>query len=344
MIHDVTLYVGTRNRPHFIRRLLNFYHRLGWPFPILIADSSDDLPHAEVKAAIHSYDTDVVTLLDMRHHVINGRSNIHKVFRESLDYCATKLVLPCADDDFRFPSGVQVARDALIANGQAEAAMGRAYGFMVTGIDGVHGHIVNFSPIKYNEAGLSSDDCVTRFLSYLTTPNAIMALMTRDLAVCVLDRARAEVEYLDDELWENLCILNVTPIITVSETMTAFQFNFQSQNGAPTKPAINGLCNPQFFGALQSRLDSLGLLIGDRREEVRQAIMLNFIQKIVVQDYYRHELPVINASLQSNEGVLFSDSLHFNHSDEMRVFFEVITESSSEDAKLRLQMSSLRES
>lgn len=135
---DVTCFIPTHNRPHFLRRLLHFLEQTSADFPLLIADSSR--PELRVKNKTLVAQMSRSLNIEYRHI---GEGFVTKC-RQAIDLIETPLTFCCADDDFPITTGVAACADFLRQNDDYTIAQGVKISYSTTkGLYVLHGYEVN---------------------------------------------------------------------------------------------------------------------------------------------------------------------------------------------------------
>jgi glycosyltransferase domain-containing protein len=117
-VHQLTYVIPTRNRPHFLRRLLSFLtvHPPGGQ--ILIADSSEPPYQHENEALIDEFSSEV----PLRYEFID--TDFVPKCVQALALVDSPWVVFCADDDFLIPASVQSCVSFLAENPDYSCAQG----------------------------------------------------------------------------------------------------------------------------------------------------------------------------------------------------------------------------
>lgn len=101
---QLTILVPTKNRPHFLERMLNYYAEVGCPFPIRIGDASDPAEYEEDRELVYRYRT----RLNLFHDSHQPDFSAHASTVSNLEKSDTPYSVYCGDDDFLVPR--QLAR------------------------------------------------------------------------------------------------------------------------------------------------------------------------------------------------------------------------------------------
>ncbi|NOX93944.1 MAG: TIGR00180 family glycosyltransferase [Alphaproteobacteria bacterium] len=121
-MQNVTCVVPTKDRPHFVDRLLYFLSAQRLTAPIIIADSSGDAERDKVVRIIQAYGLKNLKLISFEEDIA-----FYDKVSHSLDYVNTPYSYLCADDDFIFVSGVAACVDVLEADPSLCAAAGQLF-------------------------------------------------------------------------------------------------------------------------------------------------------------------------------------------------------------------------
>jgi glycosyltransferase domain-containing protein len=115
MNNALTIIIPTYKRPHFLKRILNYYH--GVKHPIIVADSSPSPSKAPNK-----------NTSNLRYLHTPELNPFIKV-RQALKHVQTPYVVLCADDDFISQSGLQEATNFLEQNKDYDSVQGHMISF-----------------------------------------------------------------------------------------------------------------------------------------------------------------------------------------------------------------------
>jgi len=122
-----TIIIPTYNRPEYLKWLLDYYHKYGNDFDIVVADSSS----AENKKLNRKI---VLSFLDLNIQYIDKYPEevdpYHK-FADMVNYAKEKYCVFCADDDFVVPNGINQAVDFLEKNPDFTVTYGYYMGFLL---------------------------------------------------------------------------------------------------------------------------------------------------------------------------------------------------------------------
>jgi len=116
--------IPTYNRPNYLQRVLDYYHKYGKDFDIIVADSSSEENKKLNKEIILSLPNLNIQHLDKYPEEINP----YYKFTDVVNYAKEKYCLFCADDDFVTPNGIKDSIDFLEKNPDFTVA----YGYSIT--------------------------------------------------------------------------------------------------------------------------------------------------------------------------------------------------------------------
>ena len=125
MIHrrdqTLCLLIPTFNRTYFLERLLRYLTKVGFPHPIIIADSSS----ASASEANRRVATSLRQGLDIHYASYSPETYPFSKIAHALDTIESKYSVMCADDDFIVPRAVEQCVRFLEANPDYAVAHGR---------------------------------------------------------------------------------------------------------------------------------------------------------------------------------------------------------------------------
>lgn len=119
---QLTLFIPTRNRPHFLRMALEYYREIGWPYSIFIADASDPEMFAQTAACLKT----LPSLRAVEHRLFPADIGVHTSWLQVLEEIQTPYVIYAGDDDFLIPSAMQRCIDFLETHNDYTLASGFA--------------------------------------------------------------------------------------------------------------------------------------------------------------------------------------------------------------------------
>jgi len=112
--------IPTYNRPYYLQRILDYYHKHGSDFNIIVADSSSEENKKLNKKIILSFLNLNIQYLDKYPKEINP----HHKFADMVNYAKEKYCVFCADDDFVTPNGIRQSVNFLENNPDFTVAHG----------------------------------------------------------------------------------------------------------------------------------------------------------------------------------------------------------------------------
>ena len=124
-INNFSIIIPTRNRPNFLRRLLDYYNKYGKGFNIIVADASSNENKRLNKKTVSVSSNLNIQYLDN----YSSEINMHYKILDALSYVNTKYSVLCADDDFITPNGVNKSIDFLEKNPDFTVAQGHYISF-----------------------------------------------------------------------------------------------------------------------------------------------------------------------------------------------------------------------
>jgi glycosyltransferase domain-containing protein len=161
----ITFVIPTRNRPDFLRRVLAYYRRTGATYPLLVADSSDGPPPA-----------DVLPLLaepPVRHLVFPPETRFHAKILQALREVETPCVCLWADDDFMVPDCAAAGAALLARDASYSAAAGRSIHFTLYD----EGRVLRVWP--YEQRAWEEPDVERRLVSYFENYTTVFYAVQR---------------------------------------------------------------------------------------------------------------------------------------------------------------------
>jgi len=117
---NINLLIPTYNRPNYLKRLLDYYHKYGSDFDIIVADSSSDENKKLNKEIIQSFPDLNIQYVDK----YSKETVSHNKFADMMNYAKRKYSVFCADDDFVAPDGIIRSVDFLEKNPDFTVAHG----------------------------------------------------------------------------------------------------------------------------------------------------------------------------------------------------------------------------
>jgi glycosyltransferase domain-containing protein len=98
----ITLVIPTRNRPHYLARLLRYYDDMRFQYSIIVADSSSASDCELNREIVNS----VKDRLNVNHCRYDSNINFYLKCAKALETADTKYAVFCADDDFIIPQAI----------------------------------------------------------------------------------------------------------------------------------------------------------------------------------------------------------------------------------------------
>ncbi len=174
------LIVPTRNRPVFLKRLLEYYVSVGLDYCIEIVDSSDSDQAARVEKIVATYDQG----LDLSLRTFPADMPLMVKMAEAVKLCESDLVCFCADDDFLMLDSLRSAVQKMESHSAWSAVQGLELSF-----DEERG--VEDSLIRRSQPDLSSSDPGARLKSHLQNyrPTFYAVHRTKQLAKALVVNA-----------------------------------------------------------------------------------------------------------------------------------------------------------
>lgn len=122
-----TILIPTYNRPNYLKWLLDYYHKYGSDFDIVVADSSSEENKKLNRKIILSFPDLNMQYIDKYPEKTAPYHN----FADMINYAKEKYCVFCADDDFIIPNGIKQAVDFLEKNPDFTVAHGYYMGFLL---------------------------------------------------------------------------------------------------------------------------------------------------------------------------------------------------------------------
>lgn len=155
----ITLIVPTKNRPKYLKRLLNYYENTHFQGCICFADSSDPPYFQKNKETIERFSTTINIIQDPCPNLLPGPAAQH-----ALDCLETPYAAWLGDDDFLVTAGLEKAILFLESDAQYSAAWGKAIKIR-TKESGVYGEILNCKRIP--QIIVQEETGAQRYLNYI---------------------------------------------------------------------------------------------------------------------------------------------------------------------------------
>jgi len=127
--NKATIIIPTRNRPEYIKRILNYYNTYGTNSNIVITDVSSDEIKKQNKETISKLKNINVSHLDFTYSKDNYLDLIYKQMMHGIKHVKDKYCLICADDDFAIPNGIKQSVDFLEKNPDYSVVLGNNISF-----------------------------------------------------------------------------------------------------------------------------------------------------------------------------------------------------------------------
>lgn len=158
LLLDITIVVPTKNRPHYVKRFLQYYLDEDFIGKIIIIDSSD----AHIAKSIKKHINDIGKA-NFQYVYSSGLPTI--VIKDNLGLINTKYVSFLGDDDYIIPKGAM--RSIKFLNRNPEIAACRGEAFTVTD-PSISSEFISLFPSFNRLEGNSSDRILKHFANYST--------------------------------------------------------------------------------------------------------------------------------------------------------------------------------
>ncbi len=166
----LTLFVPTRNRPEFVRRLLSFYASCKVRFPILMGDSSDEGELQQTLQMVGGFRGK----LQVTHLTFPTDCGTYEASTRLLQSVSTPYVVFCPDDDFLIPATLEKAVRFLEDHPDYNAVSG-AIGLMrLSSPSDVHGKVDWVEP--YPQISIEHEDAGQRLEVYLRIQTSVFSV------------------------------------------------------------------------------------------------------------------------------------------------------------------------
>jgi|Napbiome12C3dose_1001474.scaffolds.fasta_scaffold00008_81 glycosyltransferase domain-containing protein len=172
MKSQVDLVIPTYNRPHLLRRILEYYHQNGKDFNFIIADSSNSVNKTLNKDIINSYSDLNILYIDKFPQTIKQ----HDKFIKMVNYVKSKYCVFCADDDFIIPRAINEAVKFLEKNPDYSAAHGTHIGYALFKNFRLNKFFWLFRQTPYS---ISSSDPIERVYQHLSNYSPVIWAVRR---------------------------------------------------------------------------------------------------------------------------------------------------------------------
>lgn len=98
----ITLCIPTYNRPHYLGRILQYYRKLNFPYPIIVADSSS----GQCRRANKQLVAEVSNGLKITYKEYDSVLPVCAKIAQALSNSGSEFACICADDDFIIPDSI----------------------------------------------------------------------------------------------------------------------------------------------------------------------------------------------------------------------------------------------
>ncbi|MBI2018560.1 TIGR00180 family glycosyltransferase [Candidatus Daviesbacteria bacterium] len=158
---SIDLVIPTHNRPHLLKRILDYYQPVAKLFDnIIIADSSEISNKRLNKRIISLYPNNIMYLDKFPKNLEQ-----HYKFAEMVKYIKSKYCVFCPDDDFVIPNAIKQCVNFLEKNPQYSAAHGTYISFYISK------NLFEFKKFQwrflFSPTSISSDNPIDRVASHL---------------------------------------------------------------------------------------------------------------------------------------------------------------------------------
>ena len=120
-----TIIIPTYNRSGYLQRTLDYYHKYGNDFDIVVADSSSNDNKKLNRKIIPSFPNLKIQYIDK----YSEKTDPYHKFADMVNYAKEKYCVFCGDDDFVVPNGINQSVDFLEKNPEFTVAHGYYIGF-----------------------------------------------------------------------------------------------------------------------------------------------------------------------------------------------------------------------
>jgi len=191
-----TLIIPTYNRYPFLCRLLHFYQSYGFPFPIMVVDSSCDPLELEELKSLLSCD-------EIIYEKVDQDAMLEAKVLHCLKKVATPYVAVCGDDDFLMPTGISDCIQFLAKNSDYTCVQGLAVQHYI--FQGPSGGDFSWQPLYWQVSSNEGDNPQERFRGYLAGGKSggqyFHAVYRRDTLQCIFEEAT---KYVPGYYWHEL--------------------------------------------------------------------------------------------------------------------------------------------
>ncbi len=170
---NIDIVIPTHNRTELLRRILDYYSKVGQEFKFIIADSSNPENKARNKKLVRSFTNLKILYVD------DFPQNLeqHIKFARMVKYIKSKYCVFCPDDDFIIPNGIKECVNFLEKNPDYVAAHGSYIGFyLFKGLMGITDFWWNF---RYSHHSLSDSNPKKRLTAHLSNFTLVMWAVRR---------------------------------------------------------------------------------------------------------------------------------------------------------------------
>lgn len=167
---ELTIIVPTKNRFIWIERILQYYDKYNFLGHLIIADSSDNLIHNQIKHKLKNFKKLNVSLIHL------PKCNCEAAVKEASKKINTKYSVFVADDDLILIEGINKAINFLDLNPTYIGAIGESY--MISTLNNSAYGKIN-SLLNYNLKSYDDEDKYFRIESYFSDPRALCFSITK---------------------------------------------------------------------------------------------------------------------------------------------------------------------
>ncbi len=267
----LTLVIVTRNRPAYVARALSYYRQQRFTHPILVADSSDPLPQAQLAAVVRALSPS----LHLEHRLYPPDSRMEAKLVDALQHVRTRYVVISGDDDFLVPGAVDEAVHFLHQHPDYAVVHGHALAFTLS-TPNAYGTIAWIGLFPQNSVELA--DSAARFQRHLANYCATFDSVERTASA--LEHWQLELELTDANFGELLpsCLSLIQGKSKKLERLFLIK-----QGGMPkdfhVPDSLDWLAAPEWpeqYRKFQDRLahalrEKTGLGLDEARHKVKQA-------------------------------------------------------------------------
>ena len=226
----VSIIILTYNRPHYLKRILDYYSGYKNNFNFIIADSSSDENKMLNKEIIFLFpDLDILYLSNYQSQIDPWNKSA-----DALNYVKSQYCLFCADDDFITPNGINEAVDFLENNPDFTLAHGHYVSFYLKTEKEKQQIYWTFGSLSESITFLDSENRLFQYLSNCTVATFYGVHRTDFLKMILEETLRVTNDWQFAELLSSTLTLVYGKMKCLDILYSAREVNFESAGQTQT--------------------------------------------------------------------------------------------------------------